>query len=1327
MGQGKAGTTEREGPGLVQERDAWVETTLAALDRPARLGQMLVARAHGLPQHPESAPWRELHRQVRELGLGGIVLFRSELGSIEPLLESLDAEAAVPLLVGADLERSLSFRIEEGTTPVPTAMALGATRDLEAARWVGELTGREARAAGIPWVLAPVADVNDDPRNPVIHLRSFGERPELVAAMVRAFVQGVEEAGALATVKHFPGHGTTTVDSHEALPRIEKDRETLERIDLRPFREAIEAGVSSVMVGHLSVPALDSSGTPATLSRPILEELLRGELRFEGLVATDAMEMKGVGGRFMGRAVVEAVRAGADLILLPADLRVAHQALLEAVAEGALTDARIEDSVRRILRAKWKAGLARPDSERRRERREGRSLIGHPADIERAGRLFDGAWTVVRDREGLLPLRLENTPTVLLLEPMGPATGLEAATALLAEELRRRGLPIERLRLPEDPRPERWEELRARAREREVRMVVLAPRAAPTSGSPLLSPSQREFLEGLEAGGLPLIVLSLSSPYALQEVPWASTLATTYGAAPRALEAAAAGLLGLFPWRGRLPVSVPGVARSGEGLERPARRLELESSPPHLVGFPAEGLSEVDRVIEEALAERAFPGAVVAVGRRGRLVHLEAYGRMTYDPGAPAVRVDTIFDLASLTKVMATTTAAMLLVDEGRIGLDLPVAEYLPCFAGEGWEHVTVRHLLAHHAGLEAWAPLHLELSGREGLRSWLCRQRPVDRPGTVVRYSDLGFLILGEVLEVAAGEPLEAFLRRRLFEPLGFVWTGWNPSEALRPRIAPTEFDSVWRKRLVHGEVHDENAAALGGVAPHAGLFGTAEELARFAQMMLWKGVYGGRRIVRKETVELFTRRDGSVPDSSRALGWDTKSPSGSSAGSRFSSSSFGHTGFTGTSLWIDPERELFLILLSNRVHPTRENRKIQAVRARLADAVIEALERGERADTDPPGVQTGLDRLAAGESWGLEGKRLGLLSHPAAATRQGTPALDVLRSRGLQVVRLLAAEHGWSGRAAAGEPIAHGEDPDSRLPIVSLYSPDSAALSEALRGLDTVVVDLQDVGVRFYTYAATVLELLEAAGKAGVEVVVLDRPNPLGGDRILGPERDPVEEVPVRLVNRLPGPLVHGMTLGELVRYANAGFGVPARLRVVPMSGWRRRFRWNDLGRPWIPPSPNLKTFEAALVYPGVAWLEATNVSEGRGTETPFLLWGAPWLGGGPAELEVPGLRFHPVEFVPESRPEAPVPKYRGQVCRGFRIEVQDPRAVDPLALGRELLRYLARQPGFELLEGGRALERLIGIREAAHRLLEEGGISDPGRSSYLRAREPFLLYPQ
>jgi CubicO group peptidase (beta-lactamase class C family) len=449
--------------------------------------------------------------------------------------------------------------------------------------------------------------------------------------------------------------------------------------------------------------------------------------------------------------------------------------------------------------------------------------------------------------------------------------------------------------------------------------------------------SHAKLLRAL-AAARPLVMVSYGSPYLLRQVPEAQAFVCAYGWAESSQRAAIGALFGEYPVTGKLPVTLPGFCTFGQGLEMPRREMTLQKVAPEQAGFRAEGLAALDRVMQAAVAEKAFPGGVVAVGKDSSLVYLKPYGRLSYDADAPPVREDTLYDLASLTKVIGTTTMAMILVDEGKLDLSKPVSAFLPRFRGGAKDKVTVEQLLTHSAGLDWWAPLFEEVKGKE---AYLERIQAMDlkyEPGTKSVYSDLGVILLGEVLERVAGEPLDAFVRRRVLDPLGMKETRYRPGPELLARIAPTEIDTKWRKRLVHGEVHDENAVALGGIAPHAGLFGTAPELARFAQMLLNGGVYDHQRIVSRETVERFTRR-AEVPDSSRALGWDTPSAN-SSAGDLFSRRSFGHTGFTGTSMWMDPDRKLFVILLTNRVHPTRENNAIREVRRAVADAVVRALE---------------------------------------------------------------------------------------------------------------------------------------------------------------------------------------------------------------------------------------------------------------------------------------------------------------------------------------------------------------------------------------------------
>jgi beta-glucosidase-like glycosyl hydrolase/uncharacterized protein YbbC (DUF1343 family) len=1267
------------GSELSPAQEEWVSTTLAAMSLEEKAAQMMMVAETGYPRNPRSLDAIELVEAVRDSGVGGLILMRSETGSIPGLVNGLQADARIPLLVAMDMERSLSFRVFRGSVDLPYAMAVGATRSEEAARFFGEVTAREGRALGIHWTFAPVLDVNNNPDNPVINIRSFGEDPELVGRLGAAFIEGARSGGLLTTAKHFPGHGDTAVDSHVDLPVISGDRERLETVEWPPFRAAIAAGVDSVMVGHVAVPSLDETGLPATLSSSLNAEILRNEMGFEGLIVTDAMDMEGVGSAWIGEATVEAVRAGADVILMPPDLRVALQSLIRGVEEGLIEEGRIDRSVRRILEAKAKLGL---HENRLVDLGEGALDVGRPEDIDRAIEVAEASITVVRNEGDVLPLAAEEELRILhLVIPDG--RGVSTA------EFRARRIAYRTVALGVEIAEESADEI-LEAVGNFTHVVVSA-----SYYREAISDSLVRLLDRLVETDVPLIVASFGDPYLLRDLPTLPISLCAFGASGTSRRAAASALFGEIDVRGKLPVTLSEDHPYGQGLEIPQREMALRSLRPEDAGFRPSGLDDVDGLLDEFVEEGAF-------------------------------------DLASLTKVVATTTMAMILVDEGRLDLDEKVQDFLPLFQGPGKEEITVRHLLTHRSGVDWWAPLYEELQGPEAYLRHIQAMELAYEPGTDYKYSDLGMILLGEILARVAGQPLDEFVRERVFEPLQMNDTLFRPGEDLLPRIAPTEFDD-WRGRLVRGEVHDENAFALGGIAPHAGLFSTAGDLSRFVQMLVNGGVLEHHRIVSRGTVELFTRKAGDG-ESTRALGWDTKSPEKSTAGSYFSPRSFGHTGFTGTSIWVDPDRELFVILLTNRVHPTRENQLIRKARPAVADAVVNALtdEYRELPVPEPEAVvEAGLDRIAAGEDFGLRGKRLGLVVHAASVTADGRHAIDVLREAELDVVRLLTPEHGLQSRAAAGEHVDSGRDPVSGLPVVSLYGEHRKPTKKDLKRLDALVFDLQGAGVRFYTYVSTMILCLEAAAERGLEFIVLDRPNPLGGERIEGPVSAPRDVVPESFVNMAPGPMVHGMTMGEMARYVNQRLKKPARLTVVPMKGWERHMTWSDTGRAWVPPSPNLRSPEAAIAYPGIALLEASVVSAGRGTVEPFLYFGAPWLRPSVLRVSVPGFRLEPVTFTPVSSPAAPNPKFVDQECRGMRVRVTDPASAEPYRLGIELLTALQGEADFEWRRDGEALTWLVGTQRLLDDLRRGKTVEEiieadrVDHEAWRRARESALLY--
>lgn len=908
--------------GLSPAQQRWVDTTLAAMTLEEKAAQMMVIEATAVPRNPQSNTALDLIEAVRDRGVGGLVLMRSEAESIPRFLNELQAQAPIPLLVAMDMERSLAFRIRRGTVDLPYAMAIGATGSEEAARFLGEVTAREARALGIHWAFGPVVDVNNNPKNPVINIRSFGEDPEMVARFGAAFIQGAHSGDLLTSAKHFPGHGDTALDSHDDLPVIAVDRDRLERVEWPPFKAAIEAGVDSIMIGHIALPALDPSGRPATLSPILNRDLLRGEMAFEGLIVTDAMDMKGADGLWAGEAVIRAVEAGADVILMPRDLEVAVDSLVRSVEESVLEEHRIDASVRRILEAKARLGL---NDDPLVDPLEGRFEIGRPADILHAHEIAEASVTVIRNDGAILPLKAEEPLRILnlvLVDDLGFPEG----------QFESRNVENVTLTLGEEISPETEAEILKDIESFTHILVSISFRRG------TISPSLSRLLDRLTTADVPIINGVFGSPYTLDQIPEAAVTICTFGTSKPSRNAAVAALFGEIDVVGRLPVSLSEDFPAGHGLQIPKRTMDLPLASPEAVGFSPDGMAAVDQVLEDFLEQKAFPGGVVAIGHQGSLAHLHSFGRFSYDVEAPAVQADTLYDLASLTKVIATTTMTMILIDEERLALDTRVQDVLPLFVGPDKEKVTIRHLLTHTSGLDWWAPLFEEAEGWQEYVQRIQAMNLVYEPGTEHKYSDLGMILLGEILSRVAGEPFEDFVNERVFAPLGMTDTLYRPGPELLPRIAPTENDDR-RGGIIRGFVHDENAFAMGGVAPHAGLFGTAENLARFAQMILNGGVFEHHRIVSRPTVELFTSLAGDIPESTRALGWDTKSAENSSAGDFFSPNSFGHLGFTGTSLWIDPERRLFVILLTNRVHPTRENTLIRQARPAVANAAIRAL----------------------------------------------------------------------------------------------------------------------------------------------------------------------------------------------------------------------------------------------------------------------------------------------------------------------------------------------------------------------------------------------------
>ncbi len=692
--------------------------------------------------------------------------------------------------------------------------------------------------------------------------------------------------------------------------------------------------------------------------------------------------------------------------------------------------------------------------------------------------------------------------------------------------------------------------------------------------------------------------------------------------------------------------------------------------------------------MEQAVADHSIPGGVLLIGHNGQIVYRKAFGSRSLEPTKEPMTVDTIFDLASLTKCIATATSVMKLIQSGRVRLNDPVAAYLPEFAQNGKQDITVRELLTHYSGLPPDLDLKADWQGRDTAFQMAMEAKPMYPPGSRFLYSDINFETLGFLVEKVTGERLDAFAEASIYRPLGMKDTRFLPPSSWLPRIAPTQYDE--HGKMLRGVVHDPTARRMGGVAGHAGLFSTADDLAKFAEEML----HGNTILSRLSIEKMSTPQQPANAASLRGLGWDIDSPFASNRGDLLPVGSYGHTGFTGTSLWIDPVTNTYIILLTNHVHPNGKG-SVVSLRSRVATAVAaslaytateqdklrlaritgynETLMAGHRLSVRNGEVKLGVDVLEAQGFRELHADaghpvRVGLVTNQTGVDSEGHRTADVLaHAPGVRLAAIFSPEHGIAGKLDTTE-IGNTRDAATGAEIYSVYGntdekrrPSPAVLD----GLDVIVYDIQDVGVRFFTYESTLGYFLEAAAKAGKEIVVLDRPNPVTGAYVQGPVADADKQ---SFVSYWQTPVRHGMTVGELAKMFNFERHIDAKLSVVPMEGWMRGDWFDATGAKWINPSPNMRSLNEATLYPGIGMIETTNISVGRGTDTPFELVGAPWVDAVSLARylnarDIGGVRFIPTSFTPASA------NYANQLCGGVNIVAIDRNALDAPEMGLEI----------------------------------------------------------
>ena len=952
-------------PAFLAAPTPWADSVFSTLTLDDRIGQLMMVAAYSNKDARHEA---EIETLVRERNIGGLIFFQGGPSRQAHLTNRYQAAARTPLLLGMDLEWGLAMRLDS-TIRFPRQMTLGALRDDALITEMGLEIARQMKRLGVHVSFSPVVDVNNNPANPVINDRSFGEDREAVARKGIAYMRGLQQGGVIATAKHFPGHGDTDSDSHYALPLIAHSRTRLDSMELYPFQRLVDEGLTAMMVGHLEVPALDSTkGQPSTLSKTIVSGLLEQELGFRGLVFTDALNMKGVANAEKpGEIELRALLAGNDVMLFPQDPVKAIERIRAAVASGEVDRTVIDHKCLKVLRAKEWAGLDRNV----RVRTEGLYADLNTTQSKLLRRnLYGAAITVLNDRNGMLPftdLGALKVASVVIGDSAG--NGFQ-------RNLQRFGA-VSTFAVPKSVKRDSLTALLNQL-ERFDRVIVsihgTTYRVAKDFGIP---ETAMDIVREIAARKSTVLCL-FANPYRLTRAYGAHYLASVvvaYEETDDTQDLVAQVIYGGRGANGQLPITASSFYRAGDGQEVLANG-RFGYTLPEGVGMQSLDLDVVDDVVRTGIDAKAYPGCQVLVAVDGQVVMNKAYGHTTY-ARTQRVRTDDLYDLASITKVASTTLALMKLVDEGKVDMDKPLGHYLPELDDIYTSHARMglRDILTHQAGLKAFVPfqnrimkdgrfiagavsdtssethgiriadgLYLNNIYRDSLVTWVLRT-PLGAKGEYV-YSDMGYYLLQEVIERISGMPLERFVQERFYGPLGAATLGYRPYERYAlSRIAPTENDQLFRKRQIQGDVHDPGAAMKGGVAGHAGLFGSANDLAKVMQLLLNKGVYGGKRYLSDAVVEEFTKCQFCKPDGKgnrRGLGWDKPvQGKGGPTCECVSYASFGHTGFTGTMAWADPEQRVVYVFLSNRVYPDASENKLanMGIRTKVQEAVHDAV----------------------------------------------------------------------------------------------------------------------------------------------------------------------------------------------------------------------------------------------------------------------------------------------------------------------------------------------------------------------------------------------------
>ena len=913
----------------------YIDSLIANAPLRDKIAQLFIVQAEGRFVTVDDRRFNEIKNLITDYHIGGLIFMKGDVYGQAILTKKFQAISQIPLWITQDMEWGAAMRVE-GTTRFTPAMGLAATGNPDNAFLMGQITAKEAKALGVHQIFAPVLDVNNNPANPVINVRSFSTDPKLVAEYGSAFIQGVQSQRVVATAKHFPGHGDTDTDSHSSLPVVNSDYSRLDSVELLPFKVAIGDGINSIMSAHISFPEISpEKNLPVTLDPSVLKNILIDSLNFEGLVITDAMEMRGITSVFSpGRAAIKALNAGCDLILMSPDIYTAIAEVEDAVQKGEISEERINQSYRKILLWKETYGLF-----------DGSNVV----DIDKldeeintktsraiAERIARESITVLKNKQNILPINSAKYQNILLVSIANDRSGTTGAE--FATELRKYHSNVSFMVFDQRTGSEEKEKILSKAKKSDL-IIIGSYVNLRFRKSLQVSSSQHTLIRQLINTHKPTALVTFGNPYVLANLSDADVQIMAWYNSEFQEKAVASALFGASEISGKLPLQIPGLYTFGDGIHIPKTRMRY--GEPEDVNMNSAALHKIDTILRDAVRDSVFPGAVAAVLKDGVLVYYEAFGYHDYDK-LDAESTNDVFDLASITKIVSTTTAAMLLIDEGKLSLNDRVSRYIPEFNTSEKRNVTIGDLLLHQSGLPPFRVYVNKLKTREAIVDAIKHEPLIYEPGTQYVYSDLGMILLGEIIGQIVGERIDVFMKNEFYNPMGMASTTFNPKDRGRwftGRIPPTEMDTVFDRGLVQAKVHDERAYFMDGVAGHAGLFSSATDLIQYCNMLLNDGMYKGKEFIRPETVRLFTSQQSEI--SGRGYGFDRKSREGfTSAGQLASSDTFGHTGFTGTSLWIDREKNMAVVLLTNRVNPYRSfGKKIGTIRAAVADAAYSSI----------------------------------------------------------------------------------------------------------------------------------------------------------------------------------------------------------------------------------------------------------------------------------------------------------------------------------------------------------------------------------------------------